>query len=117
MYTCAKCASKQLVCQRVDSDWHSNPATQVNDDSCYDADNLRALARSRVQCSVSATICLDCGHEGLPWDDDGAAPPDTLVPVKLGNGKIKLAERCSRLGVWFDDIGRCLPDVVAWRAL
>lgn len=65
MSTCPKCSSSAIVDQRIDSDWHNSPATQVNDDSCYEVDDLKRLAGGRVQYGLSASICLKCNHV---WD-------------------------------------------------
>lgn len=65
MITCPKCNSQQIVRQRVDSDWHNNPATQVNEDSCYTPYELKRINDARIQIDLEALICIDCDHK---WD-------------------------------------------------
>lgn len=65
MSTCPKCGSLAIVEQRIDSDWHSSPATQVNDDSCYEANDLKRLNAGYISFGLSASICLKCNHV---WD-------------------------------------------------
>lgn len=65
MTECPKCKSKAIVNQRVDSDWHNNPAYAVNGKECYTPEQLHDLKNGRIQRDVDVCICLDCDERFL----------------------------------------------------
>lgn len=60
MTDCPKCGSAAIVNQRVDSDWHENPATQVNDSTAYTEQQIKDLDKGKLKFDVDVNICLDC---------------------------------------------------------
>lgn len=66
MIECPKCKSHAIVNQRIDSDWHSNSATSVNNQESYSPREWKQLENAEMQMGVNVLICLKCYHNWNP---------------------------------------------------